>query len=371
MATAGSMATAGNIIDRIYESALLPELWVSLLDIFAEIAEADGALLHSTRDYRANRTIFTEGAEQLMIATRDGDWWNRNTRGDLLIGLSPNEFHSDADHYTPSDMEKDPLYTQLLWPNGFGYAVANHIPLPNDDILILSIEKARAKGPVMREAVNRLTALRPHIARSAMLASRLAFERIQSANEALGMTGLPSAAVDELGRVIDCNSLFAELTDQIAIQASNKLRLLNENANRMIEECLAAFRASDHGAWLANRSLALPRAGERNAAVLHLMPVKGRARDLFSKAAFFVILTPIDGAKQAPTALIRGLFDLTTTEARVAQALAGGKDIGGIALAFGISRETVRQHLKNIFAKTGFSRQTDLAAAISLVRVMD
>jgi DNA-binding CsgD family transcriptional regulator len=365
------MTQDSSIIDRIYESALLPELWVPLLDELSLIADAEAAILHSTRDYRANRTIFTGGAAQLMASSRDGDWWHRNTRGDVLMGLSPSEFHSDADHISQAAMEKDLIYRDLLWPNGLGYAVANHIPLPNDDVLILSIERARAKGPVERHAVRALTALRPHIARSAMLASRLAFERVQSANQALGMTGLPSAVIDELGRVIDCNELFVELSDQILIQTNDRLRLLNESANRLLGECLAAFRSTDQGNWLANRSLALPRVADRNAAVLHLMPVKGRARDLFTKAAFFVILTPIDGAKQAPTALIRGLFDLTTTEARVAQALAGGKDIGGIALAFGISRETVRQHLKNIFAKTGFSRQTDLAAAISLVRTMD
>ena len=268
-------------------------------------------------------------------------------------------------------MAEDPIYRDLLWPNGLGFAVANHIPLPNDDILILSIEKARDKGPVAAAAVNRLTALRPHIARSAMLASRFAFERIQSANEALGMTGLPSAAIDEQGRVIDCNAPFRELTGQVSIQAHNRLRLLHDGANSLLEECLAAFRSGAPEAWSTNRSLALPRSEGRNATILHLMPVKGRARDLFTKAAFFVILTPIDGAKQAPAALIRGLFDLTTMEARVAQALASGKDLGAIAVAFGISRETVRKHLKNIFAKTGFSRQTDLAAAISLVRGLE
>jgi DNA-binding CsgD family transcriptional regulator/PAS domain-containing protein len=365
------MAPDSNIIDRIYEAALLPELWTTMLDELSGIAGAQGALLHSTRDYRANRTIATGVAEDLLVRACEGDWWTRNTRGNVLMTLSPNEFHSDADHYTPEQMAAEPIYRDLLWPSGLGYAVANHVPLPNDDVLILSIEKARDLGPVSHDAVKHLTSLRPHIARSAMLASRLAFERIQSANEALGMTGLPAAVVDESGRIIDCNSLFEGLTDQVLISSSNKLRLLHENANHLLDECLSAFRSTDHGAWLANRSLALPRSGDRNAAVLHLMPVKGRARDLFTKAAFFVILTPIDGAKQAPTALIRGLFDLTTMEARVAQALAGGKDIGAIALAFGISRETVRQHLKNIFAKTGFSRQTDLAAAISLVRAMD
>lgn len=96
----------------------------------------------------------------------------------------------------------------------------------------------------------------------------------------------------------------------------------------------------------------------------------GFARDLFAAAAFFVILTPLDATRLAPVELIQGLFDLTTMEARVARALATGSDVGNAAQTFGISRETVRAHLKSIFSKTGFSRQTDLAAAISLVRTI-
>ena len=105
--------------------------------------------------------------------------------------------------------------------------------------------------------------------------------------------------------------------------------------------------------------------------MLHLVPVAGYARDIFSTAAFFVIVTPLDATRLAPVELIQGLFDLTTTEARVARSLAAGGDIGSTAETFGIARETVRAHLKSIFAKTGFSRQTDLATAISLVRTID
>jgi DNA-binding CsgD family transcriptional regulator len=318
-----------------------------------------------------NRTILTDGLTEFYEhATRDG-WWARNTRGQVLLTLPSAEFHSDADHFSLEDMEREPLYRDLLWPFGLGYATATHIRIPNGDSLILSLERPRDAGPVPQEALRRLTALRPHIARSALLASRFSFERVKSANEAFGMTGLPSAAINLGGRVIDSNGLFEQRFEHAAIGAGDRLKLSNASANRVLDECLSAMLAGNEGKPLASRSIALPQTETSDAAVLHLVPITGFARDLFAAAAFFVILTPLDAARLAPVELIQGLFDLTAMEARVARALAGGSDIGNTAESFGISRETVRAHLKNIFSKTGFSRQTDLAKAISLVRTME
>lgn len=53
-------------------------------------------------------------------------------------------------------------------------------------------------------------------------------------------------------------------------------------------------------------------------------------------------------------------FGLTPTESRVALALTEGKMPSEIAAGFGISRTTVAFHLRNIFQKTGTSRQAEL-----------
>lgn len=358
------------IVDRIYEAALVPGQWKEVLAQLAALAGCAGGLVISARDHVPNRTMLTDNLFELYEKATNEGWWTRNRRGQVLLSLPANEFHSDAAHFTLQDMSREPLYRDLLWPLGWGYAAATHIQIPNGDSLILSLERRRDDGPVRKDAVTRLTALRPHLARSALLASRLAFEQVRSANEAFGMTGLPSAAISINGRVIDSNALFDQRFEKTAIGAGNRLTLNNPDANSILEECLAAAQTGNRGKPLASRSIALARTELTEAAVLHLVPVTGFARDLFATAAFFVILTPLDATRLAPVELIQGLFDLTTMEARVARALAAGSDVGNAAQTFGISRETVRAHLKSIFSKTGFSRQTDLATAISLVRTI-
>lgn len=364
------MKVSESIVDRIYEAALVPGQWTRVLEDLSALSSCFGGLIVSARDHTPNRDIVTDRLQDVhRRATEDG-WWERNSRAHTLLTLPASEFHSDADHFTLEEMAAQPIYRDLLWPHGCGFAVATHIQIPNGDSLVLSFERARDDGPVPTAAVAQLTELRPHIARSAMLASRLAFERIQSANQAFGLTGMPSAALTLEGRIVDSNDLFHQRFGA-AIGANDRFRLACADTMRLLEECLLAARSGQDGTVWASRSIALPRTEDSEAAVLHLVPVTGYARDIFATAAFFLIVTPLDATRLAPVELIQGLFDLTTMEARVARALATGSDIGHTAQTFGIAPGTVRAHLKSIFAKTGFSRQTDLAAAISLVRTIE
>ena len=55
--------------------------------------------------------------------------------------------------------------------------------------------------------------------------------------------------------------------------------------------------------------------------------------------------------------------------ARVAREIASGETINTIAQARTLSRETVRNQLKGVLAKTGLSRQSDLAALLNGIAV--
>ena len=58
--------------------------------------------------------------------------------------------------------------------------------------------------------------------------------------------------------------------------------------------------------------------------------------------------------------VIRKLYGLTPTEARVAAALADGLDLKQVAARFGMKVTTARAHLAALFEKTGTRRQAGL-----------
>jgi DNA-binding CsgD family transcriptional regulator len=72
-----------------------------------------------------------------------------------------------------------------------------------------------------------------------------------------------------------------------------------------------------------------------------------------------------DRVVQTPAAVLRTVLGLTPREAELAVALCAGSEPSGFAAAAGVSTNTVRFHLKSIYAKTGARGQADLIRRIS------
>lgn len=62
--------------------------------------------------------------------------------------------------------------------------------------------------------------------------------------------------------------------------------------------------------------------------------------------------------------LLRASYGFTPAEARLATQLAAGGSLESIARMFSVSKETVRKHLRRLFAKTGTKRQSELVALL-------
>lgn len=63
-------------------------------------------------------------------------------------------------------------------------------------------------------------------------------------------------------------------------------------------------------------------------------------------------------------AVMQALYGFTSAEARIAVLLLEGKDPAEAAESLGISKQTVRQHLKSVLRKTGTHRQSELIAQL-------
>jgi DNA-binding CsgD family transcriptional regulator len=64
-------------------------------------------------------------------------------------------------------------------------------------------------------------------------------------------------------------------------------------------------------------------------------------------------------------ALLKAVFALTTTEARLARQLADGSSLRQASMRLGISEGHARQRLKSVFVKTATRRQGELAILLA------
>ncbi len=358
------MGDFDDIDTRIYEVAFRADLWEPLLQDLAELIDAEGALVCNFRG-PDSQWIASPGVAALYDDFFSGGWAYQNAKSEALLTIPHQGFICDAHHRSDEWMSEQAIYRDFYWPRGFGYAVATTIVVPNGDLIAVSIEKRKGGAAATAEELRRLDDLRPHLARTAMLAARLDFARIEAGLGMLQTIGLPAAMLKRDGRAVAANALFQAFSPQIGIGAQDRVRLGDPDADRRLGAALAQHAASPRRPQ--GRSFPLPAIGTAPPAVAHLLPIVRSVRDLFSSCDFVLIVTPLKvGAAPDPT-ILQGLFDLTPTEAKVAGELCSGFPIREIAARFGISAETVRSHVKSILSKSGVRRQVDFVSLMSAV----
>ncbi len=96
------------------------------------------------------------------------------------------------------------------------------------------------------------------------------------------------------------------------------------------------------------------------------LPVHARRRaDTVSEvAALFVTETAIGGPSGIPPEALVRLFDLTPAEARLLVALVEGMALDETAKSFGVSKNTLRNQLNQVFRKTETNKQSELVRLV-------
>jgi len=216
-------------------------------------------------------------------------------------------------------------------------------------------------------AVDRLDAMRPHLARSALFSARLQLQQARAAAETLALIGLPALVFDERGKVLAANGLIEALTDTLRWRAQDRVSLKDVNADALFRQSIETIQIESVG---LTRSFAI-RGGEGRATmVAHVIPVRRSARDIFVRCAAVLALTPVTLPQAPPVELVQSLFDLTPTEARVARDLTAGQTVEEIASGGSISVTTVRSHVRGLLEKTGCRRQVEAIALLGGISIV-
>jgi DNA-binding CsgD family transcriptional regulator len=368
------------LIDRIYEAAAVPEFWPAVLDELTSAASGFTTIMSTSGPLPHIRPLTSTSAgcalgkgDWRWLASKDGveltkqyfteNWPQRTDRMDRLLRARHPGFMGDLDLYTHEELDREAIFKDFLRPRGLGWGVATAISVPTGDMLVFDIERRLEAGPPEPETVRRLDMLRPHLARAGFLSCRLAFERMRAAVLALEQVGLPACLIGHNMRILAVNPRLEVMLDRLIQDRCQRVSLVNRNADALLAEALNQLRLPGNGSSV--RSIPIQASDEEPPMILHLIPIKRAANDIFSGVAAILVVTPVVPAEVPTAEVLQGLFDLTPAEARVARAIARSETIEAIAKAFGVSEGTVRNQLKAIFAKTGVTRQIDLALLLS------
>jgi hypothetical protein len=152
------------LIDQIYESSLVSELWPNVLRRLANVAAArTGFLFIANGDVNHWATSRQDIAEVVAPLVKSG-MIPKSERFRRLLTARHSGFLTEKDLYTDEELASDPFYRGFLFPRGLGWAAATAVSLPTGDRFIITLEREHRLGPVEPSAIEALDELRPHVA---------------------------------------------------------------------------------------------------------------------------------------------------------------------------------------------------------------
>lgn len=175
--------------------------------------------------------------------------------------------------------------------------------------------------------------------------------------------------LDESGKVMKSNAAASRLmaAKDGLYSRHDKLCAHSASENRALQKAIqSVLRLHLCGAASSVEVIALSRpTGEMPLnLLLRPIPLNYQANDSTRRPAVAVFIRDPADSPQASRRLLRKLFQLTATETEVALLMMDGLTLDEAADKLGVMKNTVRAHLRGVFAKTGATRQALLVKTL-------
>ena len=210
--------------------------------------------------------------------------------------------------------------------------------------------------------------LLPHLRQYVRVRSALAEAQCLGASVAglLENTRVGVLQLDRRGRIVETNDIAGDMLHRMdgLCDLAGELCASRPEDNARLKNLLAGALPRFGGRGVSG-SMTVRRSQPQPGYALHVMPVTDREDDYRPRdaAALVLIVDPVVRARIGAD-VVEAVLGLTPAEAEIAVLLAQGRTPRQMAVTTGRRYNTVRTHLKHIFAKLGVSRQLEVAQAV-------
>jgi len=234
-----------------------------------------------------------------------------------------------------------------------------------------SIAHSQKDSPANDAARQRMRLIAPHVCRAVAIGQIIELHKVEAAMLSDAVDGVAAGVflMRADGEIAYGNASARTLLGQknILREADGVLKVFDPIAQKAFDDAFAAAAGGDIA--LGRRGIAIPllsRDGERY--VGHVLSLtSGIRRQAASGYAAVAAVFVHKAVLQRPTLIeaVAAHFQLTPAELRVLFAIVEVGGVPQVAAVLGISEDTVKTHLKHVFAKTDTNRQADLVRLIA------
>ena len=183
-----------------------------------------------------------------------------------------------------------------------------------------------------------------------------------SPTAALNAMRLPAIAIDQHGFVVDVNAAADAVFDQNIKIKDKRLFVRDPDARALLKIAIDQLKDLPRLDSLALEPVIVPRM-DKLPVIVRIWPFEGQ-RTAGQEVRAILTLNALGPRPGPSAAILAKTFRLTPSEAKVACIIARGAPPDIAARELKISRETARNQLKSVFAKTDTHRQSELVALL-------
>lgn len=371
-AAPAAMDARDGLVYEAYGCSVQPQRWSGLLDRVCQQVGAGSAVAQILRRERSGFRI--EWAEQdsrtrriyaQLPAIATGEW---NPRLQLhRVAGKQHRLVRDADLFLPGDSGALQGLEDGLSRGGLDHFAGYLHQVSEDTFVALAFHRStRDAADFSAAQLGALGGLAPHLAQAFGIGSRFL--------AGIGLTAAMQHLLDRLRCAIslgraDGRLLWSNRSAQALFGPHSALQLKDgclrarhsADTDALLEAMAGAARESQPG---PGRYLVLGAGAQAVHVAMRPLRMAAEAGGGGEPAALLIAATPVHPHPGVSSAAIRDLFGLTQAEGRLVEGLVAGLTLDEYAQRRGVSAGTVRGQVKQVFAKTGVTRQAELVRLV-------
>lgn len=359
-----------DLIGRIYDAALDASRWPSVLDDLARLFHGNTAcLFRQDLNTGAARALGLHHLDLQTFAEYEAYYWTKDIWSLNPARHAPGRAYASHQHIADDILLRSEIYNDFLKARQMFYAIGGLPLVEGSRMYMVGVHRPR-RGRRRYEPrdLRMLQPILPHLKRALQIHHRLEAASVE--RDALADTAdrLPRGVLtfNAQGGLLWMNRAAEAICGQrdgFTVQRGLVTAAVHAETRRLDRLVRAAGRTAEDGPACGDAMLITRPSGRRPYIVLVSPLQAGRGMDDRQPAGIMFVSDP-DRMPELPPMRLSRLYGLTPAEARLAQQLAAGRELRDIAAASQRTMNTVRTQLKQVFHKTGTTRQAQLVRLV-------
>jgi len=364
--------TVLELIELIYEAAVDASRWPRFLAAFSSALGGSATCLTvADRAPGARLMAVTHGLSETAVRDHANHYVAVDPFQDPIQHEAEGKMEFGERYIPKSELERTEIFNDWYRPNGLAADSLGGVVMRRDGVpSILGVYRPRSVRPLEGEDRDLASLLMPHLKRALQIHCRLGEAGATSAAllATLDHLAFGVVLVDARGRVVATNRAAREIASRKdgIVLGRGEIRADRSSdttaIRRLVADVVASGAARAPG---AGGIVVVRRSPPRRPLALLVSPLRMATDVGIPSAAGVIFIDDLDDPAPVSADDLRDLYGLTPRQAEVAAQLSAGRTLSEVSEVLGISVNTVKVRLQEVFAKTETHRQAELSRILA------